>query len=164
MVLNLSRIGYLRAKVRAEHNVPHLTFVARLVLLAFVGPPPIGCQTCHNNGIKTDNRIDNLRWDTPLANHCDKFVHGTTKRIPVKSHRFLSDEAIEIVNCRFSEGVSKSKIARELNVSRDVIRKYLDSKSGMSLLERLEFNIRSLRDRVIELEIENRRLRNAIGV
>lgn len=31
----------------------------------------------HNNGISTDNRPENLRWDTIKANHADKTKHGT---------------------------------------------------------------------------------------
>lgn len=49
----------------------------RAVLLSFVGPPPDGHQGCHNNGIRTDNRLCNLRWDTVKNNHADKVLHGT---------------------------------------------------------------------------------------
>ena len=54
--------------------------VQRLVLLAFVGPCPDGMECCHNNGIKTDNRLSNLRWDTRKANAADREHHGTTAR------------------------------------------------------------------------------------
>lgn len=51
--------------------------VHRLVLAAFVGPAPAGHQGCHNNGDPSDNRLDNLRWDTPAGNALDKKAHGT---------------------------------------------------------------------------------------
>lgn len=51
--------------------------VHRLVLEAFIGPPPQGYQAAHNNGIRTDNRLSNLRWDSIAANHADKERHGT---------------------------------------------------------------------------------------
>lgn len=50
-----------------------------LVLAAFVGPRPIGMEGCHNNGVRTDNRVGNLRWDTRRNNHLDKQRHGTHK-------------------------------------------------------------------------------------
>ena len=51
--------------------------VCRLVLLSFIGPPPKGMQCCHfPDRDPTNNRIDNLRWDTPLANCRDKRHHG----------------------------------------------------------------------------------------
>ena len=51
--------------------------VHRLVLETFVGPCPDGMETCHNNGIHTDNRLENLRWDTHSNNQKDSVKHGT---------------------------------------------------------------------------------------
>ncbi|AEK09646.1 HNH endonuclease [Mycobacterium phage Mozy] len=48
-----------------------------LVLEAFVGPRPEGMNACHNNGIPNDNRVENLRWDTPSENNRDLIRHGT---------------------------------------------------------------------------------------
>lgn len=50
--------------------------VHRLVLLAFVGPCPDGMEACHNNGDASDNRPENLRWDTHLENNRDRKRHG----------------------------------------------------------------------------------------
>lgn len=47
-----------------------------LVLEAFVGPCPTGLEACHNNGDASDNRIENLRWDTPSENQRDRVRHG----------------------------------------------------------------------------------------
>ena len=50
--------------------------VHRLVLEAFVGPAPDGTICCHWNDIKADNRLANLRWDTPSANNHDIVRNG----------------------------------------------------------------------------------------
>ena len=47
-----------------------------LVLEAFVGSRPTGKSACHNNGIPTDNRVENLRWDTHTENMRDIVRHG----------------------------------------------------------------------------------------
>lgn len=60
--------------------------VHRIVLEAFQGECPKGKEGCHNNGIKTDNRLSNLRWDTPKNNHADKHLHGTIRHRE-KHHR-----------------------------------------------------------------------------
>ena len=64
--------GYLR--VRVGHT---LAFAHVLVLEAFVGLRPEGMYCCHNNGIPDDNRLINLRWDTPKNNVNDRRFHGT---------------------------------------------------------------------------------------
>lgn len=56
------------------------TYVHSLVLEAFVGPRPHRHEACHENGIRTDNRLANLRWDTPQANQMDRARHGTSNR------------------------------------------------------------------------------------
>lgn len=58
--------------------------VHRLVLEAFVGPRPDGFEGCHGNGVQTDNRLVNLRWDTAEANRDDARRHGT--HLSVRTH------------------------------------------------------------------------------
>jgi len=64
--------GYTRVKIKGK-----LVFVHVLVLESFVGSRPSGMQCCHNNGIPDDNRLMNLRWDTPRNNVNDRRFHGT---------------------------------------------------------------------------------------
>jgi hypothetical protein len=54
-----------------------LVNVHRLVLEAFVGPCPDGMECCHNDGDATNNRVENLRWDTRSENFLDRGRHGT---------------------------------------------------------------------------------------
>lgn len=70
--------GYRRANLKVGGAVENRGFaVHRLILEAFCGPPPRGMQCCHNDGDRENNRIENLRWDTPKANKADAFLHGT---------------------------------------------------------------------------------------
>lgn len=61
--------------------------IHRLVLETFVGPCPEGMEACHNNGNPADNRVENLRWDTHIANMADQRVHGT--RVPGRAPYFI---------------------------------------------------------------------------
>lgn len=57
--------------------------VHRLVLEAFIGPRPSGFhQSNHKNGIKQDNRAENLEWLTPIQNNAHAVAMGlwTPKR------------------------------------------------------------------------------------
>jgi hypothetical protein len=53
--------------------------VHKLVLLAFVGPPPAGHECLHGNGVPSDNRLANLRWGTRSENIRDKTLHDQGK-------------------------------------------------------------------------------------
>lgn len=56
---------------------PRTCTVHGLVMLAFRGGTPAGLEICHNNGVATDNRLENLRFDTHVANMADAKAHGT---------------------------------------------------------------------------------------
>jgi hypothetical protein len=77
--LSLRHDGYLQVagKDMGGHKVSVLAH--RAVAEAFLGPCPAGMQVCHWNGDKADNRIDNLRYDTPKANAIDSLRLGATR-------------------------------------------------------------------------------------
>lgn len=57
-----------------------------LVMLSFVGPKPKDAPvTRHLNGIKTDNRLVNLKYGTHSENSHDMTVHGTNRNA-AKTH------------------------------------------------------------------------------
>lgn len=60
-------------KYRGSKNMA----VSRAVLLAFTGPCPKGWHACHTDGVKTNNLLSNLRWDTPKGNTADAIKAGT---------------------------------------------------------------------------------------
>jgi hypothetical protein len=63
-------VGLSRGRGQRRH------LVHRLVLFAFVGPPPKGKpHGCHYNGIRRDPRLVNLRWDSALGNGADRIRH-----------------------------------------------------------------------------------------
>lgn len=90
--------------------------VHHLVLEAFVGPRPDGMDGCHNNGVRVDARLENLRWDTRANNIADMRRHGTvccgTKRRNAKLTESRIKEAAE----RYVAGESMSSIAREFGI------------------------------------------------
>lgn len=56
----------------------HRTFtVHRLVMAAFIGPCPDGQEVRHMNGVRADNRLENLQYGTRSENIRDAVQHGT---------------------------------------------------------------------------------------
>lgn len=106
--------GYPRVRLKDGFS-----FVHRLVLLTFVGPQPDKhYQACHNNGISNDNRVENLRWDTPSNNVRDRLWHNTYQ-FGEKNHRnkYPDDLIIKLGN---STDCAKD-VARYYNVKRSLV-------------------------------------------
>lgn len=72
-----SRRGRYLALILTDGPRRETRSVHRLVLEAFRGAAPEGAVACHNNGDAGENRLENLRWDTPAANVRDALTHGT---------------------------------------------------------------------------------------
>src|SRR5690349_8150963 len=75
----IRRHSYLTVAL-SKDSKKTIRFVHRLVLEAYVGPCPPGLVACHNDGDPTNNRLDNLRWDSQKSNCADKLRHGTLCR------------------------------------------------------------------------------------
>lgn len=73
--------------------------VHRLVALAFIGPRPEGLEVCHNDGVKTNAKVGNLRYDTRQANIADRRLHGGQ---PIGS---------EVPNAKLTEAEARKIIA-----------------------------------------------------
>jgi len=74
----LGRNGYFKVSLWHKNKQCH-KYIHRLLLEAFVGPCPNGCEALHINGDRIDNRLENLRWGTRLENVADMVRHGTAK-------------------------------------------------------------------------------------
>lgn len=104
-VVNLVRNG--RGSTKAVHS---------LVLGAFVGPKPDKCEACHQNCDKTDNRLENLRWDTRAANLADSSKAGRLVGRRGQPRNKLTVALVTMARYRYSEGESLSALAREIGV------------------------------------------------
>ena len=72
--------GYLRVTLCQDGDQMSMS-VARLVLLAFVGPPPPGQpEACHENHVKHANVLTNLSWGSRQENEDQKTAAGRRPR------------------------------------------------------------------------------------
>jgi hypothetical protein len=99
--------------------------VHRLMALAHLGLPPAGKnEVAHGNGIRTDNRIANLRWASAAENCRDKLLHGFWQPARGEEHHGakLTDDAVRDIRKRIGWG----ELGRELAVD------YLVSETAVS--------------------------------
>lgn len=68
--------GNLNVMLHKDGKPGESRHVAQMVMESFVFPRPEGMEVCHGNGDPTDNRLDNLRWDTRQGNVRDCIAHG----------------------------------------------------------------------------------------
>lgn len=96
----------------------------RLVAETFLQKPVVHNKKIivnHKNGIKNDNRVDNLEWVTYSGNIIHAFDTGLRKdNIPVKLKNLETEEVIEFR--------SYGEMARHLNVNQGKICRYLKRK------------------------------------
>lgn len=108
--------GHLLLVLRREGQT-HYRYVHRLVLEAFVGPCPEGMEACHDDGDPANNRLGNLRWDTPTANGQDRCRHGKQAKGERHGMVKLTREVVLAARARLAGGDSVGEVARSLGVS-----------------------------------------------
>lgn len=107
----------------SKNKVPKTVYIHRAVLESFCGPPPFeGAEACHNNGIKDDNRLTNLRWGSRKENSEDRARHGTehfgTGRVISK---LTENDVIDMRNRYRNKTASTYSLAKEYNLSTNTI-------------------------------------------
>lgn len=109
--------GYMCVKIKYPDKTRTVT-IYKLVLLTFVGPAPKGMECCHGNGINTDDRLCNIRWDTPSNNQKDKLKHGTHRQgEKINFAKLTEDQVREIKSNPRGTGVTLKQYAKKYNVN-----------------------------------------------
>jgi hypothetical protein len=112
----LHQFKYLKVSL-SRKNVTYTRLIHRLVLEAFIGPCPSDMECCHNDGNASNNRIDNLRWDSHRANMSDQTLHETSNRGERHGRAKLTEDQIFEIKRRLKAGELQREIAFDFEVS-----------------------------------------------
>lgn len=119
--------GYSRVNL-VKHGDPNnpnprgvrIGYIHRLVASAFIPNPESLPWVNHKNGVKSDNRKDNLEWGTIQYNHIHAWstgLHESVKGSEVGTHKLVESQALEI----FESTAPRRELARRYNISKSVI-------------------------------------------
>lgn len=116
--------GYFRVCLRSGEKTKSAT-VHSLVLRAFVGGRPHGFHGCHISGVKSDNRLCNLKWASASENYDDKRRHGTDQSGEAHGSSKLTAEQVLLIRQRYASRTTTMwgsvALAKEFGVTRDAI-------------------------------------------
>lgn len=120
----IDKMGYPRVTLRKNGRYC-VRKIHRLVLEYFIGIRPKGMFARHLNDIKTDYRIENLKWGTASENQQDSIRNGTQytgEHEGTKTwNAILADENILEIRKLIKQGIILRVIAKMFGVSRQCI-------------------------------------------
>jgi len=113
--------------------------VARLVLRAFVGPLPLGCEPLHYpNTDPADNRLANLRWAAIGSSKVGRLCSGSPPP-PSRGERHhnarLTEADIPEVRKMYRDGFQYHEIASTFHVAPETIRHVLIGESWSHVID-----------------------------
>ena len=93
-----------------------------LVAKAFLGPPNfIGAVVAHNDGVRSNCRVSNLRWASALENQHDRKRHNTKLTGSRVFGSKLKEAQIPVIRQRLRDGFNQHQVADEFGVSNSTI-------------------------------------------
>ena len=114
--------GYLAVSMgRRNHHLVH-----RLVAAAFLQPVPGKAFVNHINGVKTDNRADNVEWTTRSLNQLHAMRIGTYAGPPLKQGAAqvmskLTDDKVRQIRAQRAAGDYCRVIAERFGVTQTAV-------------------------------------------
>ena len=138
LILKLWKVpqGYMRVGLRNNLGGSH-RFVHILVAKAFIPNPKNLPEVDHINGIKTDNRVENLRWVTRSQNAIYAIEKGFQKvGVNDSKSKIKSEEDIRFIRKNYKQRDSEfgcKALAKKFNVSPGVIQSIVHNRSYKSV-------------------------------
>ena len=129
---SIDRYGYVKRVLCNDSKTFYFT-EHRLVAKAFI-PNPLNKKTVnHINGIKTDNRVENLEWCTSNENMIHAMETGLRDLKGIKHHKckLTEEQVLQIREIGFSE--TRTALSKKYGVSRAHILRLIKNEGWVHL-------------------------------
>jgi len=121
MTLFTDKNGYLTVSLRRNRQSRY-TGVHRIVAKTFLNKPIGKNQINHKNGIKDDNRVENLEWVTPQENTKHAYEIGLIKKGEGNPKARLTEKDVIAIRSSYTgEKGQVTQLSKEYSVSRTTI-------------------------------------------
>lgn len=129
--------GYLLVSLGRKYRVK----VHRLVMQTFVENPSNKSDVNHINGIKDDNRVENLEWSSHSENQLHSFRIGLNKNIGTNHYyNLLSEEdVVNIFKKSHTLKIPRSVLSKEYGVSHGCISNIVYRKTWKIVTANIKF-------------------------
>jgi len=113
--------GYLTVRLCDKDR--QKTFdVHRIMAITFLGDIPEKYEVCHNDGNKTNCKLENLRVDTKSSNQMDRALHGSSNRGENYGRNKYSEDLIRNIKLEIKKGIDIAQISNMFDMSSAYIR------------------------------------------
>jgi len=126
--------GYSRVSL-SLNNKRFVTGAHRLVALAFIDNPENKPQVNHINGIKADNRVENLEWCTNYENQIHAIKNNLCNYNSAEKHHNskLTNEQVKAARSLFGLGWKNITLSRHYNISAPAMSKILRKETYINI-------------------------------
>ncbi|AXF54621.1 NUMOD4 domain-containing protein [Salicibibacter kimchii] len=133
---SVDKNGYLFTRLHKNHVAKNRR-VSRLVAETFIRKPMTDEEVNHINGIKDDNRVENLEWCSSSENQQHAYRTGLNKNVRGHEHhmsKLTEQDVFDIKELYFNKTLNQNELSRLYGVGQVSISRIVNNKRWKHLI------------------------------